>query len=162
MWRIYTAYPIETRQKQRRSNKALVTVPIFQKSTVMRLCRGGPLTGCMNFRGPRRRPGKSDAYLFEISRFPIDAKVLPLFLLRISCARTMNSSRTGTISASTGGSWNEGRTELTYSANYTLNYNEIRPYVLDDLFVIDRHRRQAKYGDIGMSGCISLDQISSS
>ena len=30
--------------------------------------------------------------------------------------------------ASTGGSWNEGRTELTYSANYTLNYDEIRPY----------------------------------
>jgi hypothetical protein len=30
--------------------------------------------------------------------------------------------------ASTGGSWNEGRTELTYSANYTLSYDEIRPY----------------------------------
>jgi hypothetical protein len=30
--------------------------------------------------------------------------------------------------SSTGGSWNEGRTEFTYSANYTLNYDEIRPY----------------------------------
>ena len=30
--------------------------------------------------------------------------------------------------SSFGGSWNEQRTQLTYSANYTLSYDQIRPY----------------------------------
>jgi hypothetical protein len=32
------------------------------------------------------------------------------------------------IGAVTGPSWNEGRTELTFSANYTLSYDDMRPY----------------------------------
>jgi hypothetical protein len=78
------------------------------------------------------------AYLFEISRFPIDAKVFPLFFFRSSCARRMNSSRTGTTSA----------LSLTIFLSSTTIF-------LSSTGIADRPIIR----DAGMSGCVSLDQI---